>query len=67
MQGERGVPVFEPVVHRLGELQLLAVSAGVGKVVVLLQGIDIGLGERGQFLARVLALFGMGDALQRIG
>jgi hypothetical protein len=43
MQGERRIPVFEPVVDRVREFQLLAVGAGVGEISVLLQGIDVGL------------------------
>ena len=58
VEREHLVLVVEEVVRqRLGERRLLAVDGRIGEIVVVLERLDIDLGERRQFLAREFALF----------
>ena len=57
MQRQHGVFVTEMVIRqRLAHLGLLAVDRRIGEVVILLQRLDIDLGQRRQLLAGELAL-----------
>jgi hypothetical protein len=53
MQHQQAILVFEEIVDWLCEFRLLAVGLGKGEVAELLERLDIGLGERCQFLVGV--------------